>query len=269
MPDAVRYGITDLKGVGESAFEAIVAGRPYTSFDDFLARRGAKCDSGSIDKLVLAGAFDSLEPNRNALIQRWEWIKREQSDNLCQWLDESYNGPGGLPCRRDWSDVPVELKRDGSPKKTQKGPPKRCTRGCWKYEPREQPDYSLVPPFSPADLREIEMDLFGVYLSSTPFGDLDQADVRACATGADLDGLAPGEEGLVCVQLVSHSRKADRNNNMMGFLNLLTHDGYKLKVVAFHKTWKRIQGDIYDKRLFWGVVQKTDRGWHIVGLRPA
>lgn len=268
MSEAVRYGLTDIKGIGEAAFDAIAEGRPYASFDDFLERRGPKCDSGVIDKLVMAGAFDSLEPNRKELMARWEWIKRKATENLCRWRDERIIGPGGLPCTRDWSDVPVELKRDGTPKKSQKGPPKKCTRGCWKYEQIPDPQ-SVDEWFDKAELREIEMEMFGVYLSSTPFADLDQLDVRACATALDLESSDNGEEALVCVQLTTFSERPDRTGRKMGFLNFLTHDGYKLRAVAFNKEWVKIQGDIFAKRLYWGMVRKSDRGWQVVGLRPA
>lgn len=269
MTEYVRYGITDLNGVGEAAYQAIVQGRPYTSFDDFLERRGAKCDSGAIDKLVQVGAFDSIEPHRAALVLRWEWIKRAQDENLCIWREENHLGPNGLPCTRDWSDVPVELKRDGTPKKAQKGPPKACTRGCWKYEPHQMPDFGVVPEFSPEELRNIEMDMLGVYLSSTPFSDLDQDDVAACATGSDLETAPLDEQKVVCVQITTLSSKKDRNGREMGFFTFLTADGYSFRAVAFSKTWDRLKSYAYERRLYWGLVTKNDRGWSIVGLEPA
>lgn len=269
MTEYVRYGITDLTGVGDAAYEAIIQGRPYTSFDDFLERRGTKCDSGVIDKLVRIGAFDSIEPQRAALWLRWEWLKRAQDENLCIWRHDTHNGPNGLPCTRDWSDVPVELKRDGTPKKAQKGPPKMCTRGCWKYEPAQMPDFATVPEFNPEELRNIEMDMLGVYLSSTPFSDLDQANVQVCSTGPDLETVSFGNEMLVCVQLSSLSSKKDRNGREMGFFTFLTHDGYSFRAVAFSKTWDRLKSYAYERRLYWGVVTKNDRGWSIIGLEPA
>lgn len=47
MTEYVRYwgNITDLTGVGHVAYEAIIQGRPYTSFDDFLERRGTKSNT--------------------------------------------------------------------------------------------------------------------------------------------------------------------------------------------------------------------------------
>lgn len=265
---AVRYGITDIKGIGNAAYEAILSGRPYTSFEDFVERRGTKCNSADIDKLVRIGAFDSLHPNRAELIQRWEWAKRKVSDNLCVWRDEQRLGPNGLPCTRDWSDVPVELKRDGTPKKSQKGPPKACTRACWKYEPHPDPDFE-VRPFTAEEIRKIESEMLGVYLSSTPFDDLPPRLLKDCSTAVDLEMAADRDQALVCVQLVSHSTKSDRNGNAMGFFNFLSHDGYKVRAVAFHKTWAKIRHDVYDGRLFFAVLYKSDRGWSVDGLMPA
>lgn len=269
MPEyAVRYGITDIKGIGNAAYEAIVSGRPYTSFEDFVERRGSKCNSADIDRLVRIGAFDSLHPNRSELIERWEWMKRKASDNICVWRKESHLGPNGLPCTRDWSDVPVELKRDGTPKKSQKGPPKTCTRACWKYEPHPDPHFG-VRPFSAEEIREIERDMLGVYLSSTPFDDLNPALLKECASGVDLELAEEGDEPVTCVQIMGVNSKNDRNGNAMAFFTLLTHDGYKLRAVAFHKTWGKIKHEVFEGRLCFAVLVKSDRGWSIKGLMPA
>jgi len=264
----VRYGITDIAGVGDSAYEAILAGRPYTSFTDFLERRGTKCNSADIDRLVRIGAFDSLHPDRAKLIAEWEWVKR-QSENLCRWRNESHLGVKGLPCTRDWSDVPVELKRDGTPKKNQKGPPSKCTRACWKYEPIEPPDLGSVAPLTESDVRGIEREMLGVYLSSTPFDDLDPKLVEECHRSADLDAASAGQRVMVCVQIESCSTRNDRNGNPMGFLGLLTHDGTKLRAVCFYRKWAQIRIDVYVERLMFGVLSKTDRGWVVEGLMPA
>lgn len=51
-----------IKGVGVSAIEKIVAGQPYSSYADFLAR--CKVNKGVITALIEAGAFDRFGENR-------------------------------------------------------------------------------------------------------------------------------------------------------------------------------------------------------------
>jgi DNA polymerase-3 subunit alpha len=63
---AVRYGLTAIKGLGQSAVAAVIearAGRPFRSVFDFAERVGEK-GSGKrvLESLVCAGAFDSLKP---------------------------------------------------------------------------------------------------------------------------------------------------------------------------------------------------------------
>ncbi len=62
LPDASSYGIrlslAEVKGISESEVARIVAGRPYHSLTDFWHR--ASCSRPVVERLVLAGGFDSL-----------------------------------------------------------------------------------------------------------------------------------------------------------------------------------------------------------------
>ena len=69
----VLYGLGALKGSGESAIEVILAARnqdgPFKDLFDFCARLDLrKVNRRVIESLIRAGAFDKLEPNRNALL---------------------------------------------------------------------------------------------------------------------------------------------------------------------------------------------------------
>jgi DNA polymerase-3 subunit alpha len=76
----IRYGLGAIKGTGQQAIEAIVAARngrspsgdtgPFKSFFDFARRveRG-RINKRCVEALIKAGAFDSLEPNRAALVE--------------------------------------------------------------------------------------------------------------------------------------------------------------------------------------------------------
>lgn len=68
--DGIRYGLGDVRGVGDAAVRSIIAGRPYRSIEDFLSRNGSGggAKKGVLDSLIRVGAFDSLDPDRQAVL---------------------------------------------------------------------------------------------------------------------------------------------------------------------------------------------------------
>ncbi|MEY3674320.1 MAG: polymerase subunit alpha [Pseudomonadota bacterium] len=68
----IRYGLGAIKGTGQQAIEAIVKAReeggPFTSLFDFCVRVDrTRLNKRTVEALVKAGAFDSLQRNRAAL----------------------------------------------------------------------------------------------------------------------------------------------------------------------------------------------------------
>lgn len=73
-PRTIRYGLGAVKGTGHAAVEAIIAARkesgPFVSLFDFCRRIDRHAvNRRSIEALVRAGAFDSIEDNRAALLE--------------------------------------------------------------------------------------------------------------------------------------------------------------------------------------------------------
>ncbi len=69
----IRYGLGAVKGTGQQAIEAIVAAReeggPFRSLFDFCVRVDrSRMNKRSVEALIKAGAFDSLNMNRAALV---------------------------------------------------------------------------------------------------------------------------------------------------------------------------------------------------------
>ena len=69
----MRYGLGAVRGVGEGAIEGIVEARqsgPFTDLFDFCRRIDRKVTNRrTIESLIRAGAFDSLEPDRGMLME--------------------------------------------------------------------------------------------------------------------------------------------------------------------------------------------------------
>lgn len=72
-PRTIRYGMGAVKGTGQSAVEAIIrardAGGPFTSLFDFCRRIDRHAvNRRTIEALIRAGAFDTIDENRAALL---------------------------------------------------------------------------------------------------------------------------------------------------------------------------------------------------------
>jgi DNA polymerase-3 subunit alpha len=68
----IRYGLGAVKGTGQQAIEAIVRAReeggPFTSLFDFCVRVDrTRLNKRTVDALIKAGAFDSLQLNRASM----------------------------------------------------------------------------------------------------------------------------------------------------------------------------------------------------------
>ncbi len=77
---AIRFGLGAIKNVGDNAVEAILKarseGEPFRDILDFLRRvRSSRTVTRSVvESLIKVGAFDSLHPNRNQLLQALELL---------------------------------------------------------------------------------------------------------------------------------------------------------------------------------------------------
>ncbi len=74
-PDAIRYGLSAIKNVGESAMEAAIAerekGGPFISLEDFAARMDSRAvNKRMMEALVKAGAFDFTGETRAGMFAR-------------------------------------------------------------------------------------------------------------------------------------------------------------------------------------------------------
>ena len=66
---AIRIGLHAIKNVGEEAVQEVLRKKPYESFVDFCQKVDTqKVNRKTIEALIKAGAFDSLEPNRAKLL---------------------------------------------------------------------------------------------------------------------------------------------------------------------------------------------------------
>ncbi len=113
-PRVIRYGLGGVKGVGQNAIENVVAARqaggPFIDLFDFCERIDRKLiNRRTIEALVRAGAFDSLEPDRARLLanvpqamEAAEQKAREQAAGQGGLFgDDFFGGSDGAPAR-EW-----------------------------------------------------------------------------------------------------------------------------------------------------------------------
>lgn len=77
----IRYRLTSISHLGESAIEALHEMRPISSFDDFLNRRSkSKIKSNVVEMIVKAGCFDDENPNRCELLREFHMRNRTNKE---------------------------------------------------------------------------------------------------------------------------------------------------------------------------------------------
>jgi DNA polymerase-3 subunit alpha len=160
-----------------------------------------------------------------------------------------------LPCGFDWVNEPSVLGRTGKPMK-RKPPPKKCTRGCRNYAPVAPPESGDITPYTDEQIREIEMDILGAYLSSTPFDRIPEEDRDQFATAAE---ILTGPLGSYPIAAVINGVRTAQKRDDMGFLTLATERG-TLSCVVFPKLYEKHRHQFKKGSLVYATVTKTQRG---------
>jgi DNA polymerase-3 subunit alpha len=169
----LRYGLGAIKGVGQSAVQAIISEREgggrFTSLAGFCARIDLqRVNRRTIEALVRAGALDSIGPNRATLMHRLPDAlgRAEQSARAAAAGQEDLFGMAAAP-----------------------GPAAQS-------EPEDQGE--LLPEWSSAERLAAERDTLGLFLTGHPVDEV-AADLAALTSGriAELvaDRPADGERG--------------------------------------------------------------------------
>ncbi|MEJ2522033.1 MAG: DNA polymerase III subunit alpha, partial [Gammaproteobacteria bacterium] len=167
-PGRLRYGLGAIKGVGQSAVEAIMAerqaGGDFSDVDDFCRRLDLhRVNRRTIEALIRAGALDRIGPNRATLMQRL---------------------PGAL-ARAEQS---ARAEAAGQNDLFGVAPPPPAAGG-------KSPVDDALPDWSPAERLAGERETLGLYLTGHPV-DAVASDLAALTSAriADLGSERPGED---------------------------------------------------------------------------
>ena len=264
----VRYGFGSIPDIGDAAAEAIIEGQPYQSWDDFLERRGPKCNWGHIRKLAAVGTFDSLLPRgqHRAALERLIEQMAEGKAIVCVHKLPGYQGPNGLPCGFNW-EAEVTLGKSGKPLK-QRPLPKACTRACRQYTEQDTYTWPLVDPLTEKEVRERERTALGVYLSSTPFDavSVEYLDAEGIIYGFDAES-APFGNHVVFGMVQSIRKHVDRSGNAMAFVRINSR-GYEMDVTVFSRLWFQIEHQMKKDGLALFEINRNARGSTLTNFYP-
>ncbi len=110
QPYGIRLSLADVKGISAAEVARIVAGQPYSDLGDFWTR--ARASRPVTERLVLAGAFDSLHGTRGpALGRRGRVTRRDLLLHVAE-LDRWERGGGGQPRSSRRRALPVAAVRE-------------------------------------------------------------------------------------------------------------------------------------------------------------
>lgn len=264
----VRYGVDSLANIGDAAASEIIACQPYTSVEDLQARVNKRAvNSGTVRILARAGAFDSLEPHRAALVARLEGVASGAVKRCAFKVDGL--GEDVLPCGYDWETEPLVPNPRTGKLLPRKKPPKKCTVGCRRYSAPDGIDPATVRPYTDEEIGATEVELFGFYLTVDPFDRIDpQARALARPEAEAAASRAPGEYAVLA--LVDRVKPViDRNGQPMAFFTLST-EGPDLDASCFSRTWETLGGTDLTGAMVLAVLARKDedKGLVLTSIEP-
>ena len=285
-PLAVRYGLDSINGIGEAAVDYLVAGQYYPdfkSYDEYVTQKGTGANAAVQMTLARIGALDSLEPRRAAVVRMLE-ARKTGEDKRCVFKNDEVifstreilthrlegqteeefeewrrmNVPPDT-CTFDWSTEEAPVNKRTGKKLKKKSLPKKCTKACRQYKAPEPVSLSEGEDFTDEEIRAIEHELLGVFLSSSPFDRLDPEDRQRLY--ADAEAMADGEAGrlytVAAILMGIRLTKTRANGDEMAFLKLDTETS-TVEAVCFPRKWAEIKTGMYEGQLCLVVLEKQD-----------
>ncbi|MGE5593678.1 MAG: DNA polymerase III subunit alpha [Betaproteobacteria bacterium] len=241
---AIRVGLLRVRGMSEETAARIIARRGprgYSSVEDFFAR--VPLDRDLLENLVLCGAFDSLCPNRRAVL--WG-ISRP-----LQGLERSGDGvPNLAACALP--DVATDLAIAGARGDAGAGDclGVRRTSDAWMWDRRAQSGRSLcelwdIPDFSEVEKFKHEFYILGLHPTKHPMEFYrDSLATEGVLTAAAAKRMDSGASVRVAGVVVRPHRPPTRSGRVVVFFSLEDETGL-IDVTVFEGVYKRCGGAMF------------------------
>jgi DNA polymerase-3 subunit alpha len=190
-----------------------------------------------------------------------------------QYQEEYKQKRGLLPpdfCTFDWSTEPAPVNPRTNKLLARKALPKKCTKACRQYTPPPPLDLDAVPAWSDEKIRTVEHELLGVFLSSSPFDQINPDERETLLVGAEAvrDNVV-GQHALAAIVMGVRKVKTRVEQKDMAFLTLDTELD-TVEVVVYSKEWAEYQDQIKLGQLCLIVVEKKndDRDPNLRAFQP-
>jgi DNA polymerase-3 subunit alpha len=207
--DSIRFGLSAVRGVGESVVEKIIEARekegPFKSFHDFCRRVDYVClNRKTIESLIWAGAFESLGHTRKGLLDCFEDLTAQ----ICDQRKKKEHG--------QWSFF------DGL--------------GDSSEDPTAHDQPIAIDEHKRELLNAKEKEMLGVYVSDHPLLGVEGLLSRMCdCTVTALSERTPGEVVTIGGMVTNFSRKVTKNGGIMLLLRVEDLGGAGVEVLVFSK----------------------------------
>ncbi|MGB7070939.1 MAG: DNA polymerase III subunit alpha [Pyrinomonadaceae bacterium] len=225
LDDAVRFGLTAIKGIGSASVGAIVNARrdgPFTSLFDLVSRLDqSSLNRRAVESLITSGAFDSLMPDEDS-INHWRAMLYTSTDNVL------------VQGQRAWED---RLRGQNA------------LFGADDLTDRSLGHLNDAEPWSQAEISRQEKAAIGFYLSVHPLDNsqeiLSDLDLPEISSSADRSSGDPASfAGIVSGLQVRYSKKGNR----FGIFRLEDRSG-GIKCLAWGEAFQKFSVILADDEL--------------------
>jgi len=210
--EAVIFGLGAIKGAGDIAIKSILEARKdgaFVSLSDFISRiDSSKVNKKVIEALIKAGALDSFEYSRQAMLVQIEDIidAAKKAGDAKKMAEGSLFGGG-----EEMTSVVVELNK--------------------------------IEEFDQAQILEFEKESLGFYVSGHPLDRYREQLLEIDYTlSSEIEDLADGSQALIIGRIEEITHKISKKGNKFGIANILDLHG-NIELMLFENRLKELEED--------------------------
>ncbi len=239
LNNAILFGFSAVRNLGEGAIEMILSARgavggKFTSLPDLCSNVDLRVvNRRALETLILCGAFDALEPNRNQLVHDLDlviaWAQKRAKDKETGQMN--------------LFDL---MNADTAQQKTDN------------FE--QAPSAPAVPDFSLQEKLKLEKEHIGYYVSEHPLRSVRQAaKLLSPINLSELETYKSRQKVSAVVILVAVKKIMTKKGTPMAFVTLEDVSG-QAEGVVFPDNYDRLEAALIEgnQLMLWGKIDKRD-----------
>ncbi|GFE69410.1 OB-fold nucleic acid binding domain-containing protein [Chroococcus sp. FPU101] len=241
IKENILFGLSAVRNLGEGAIDAILKARestekPFESLADFCAKVDLRVvNRKALETLILCGAFDQINSNRNQLIHDVELI---------------------IP----WVQKRAKEKATGQMNLLDLLGSNLINESSQENEFEQAPSAPTVADFSLQEKLRLEKDRLGFYISEHPLKTMqNSATFLSPINLSNLTEAKTRKKVSAIVLITAIKRITTKQGKPMAFLTLEDASGQS-EAVVFSDTYERIQDLLAEDRqlIVWGKVDRRE-----------